>query len=215
MQSYTADEAKMQNDQRAVTAAKHPCNWKMTAFRSNLLCPMVTRLHCTYNVFVKISRVWLEGGGFIGLHTFIHTYTQTHTRCDVLYWWLKHFCNDMNVKWVCSADCYTAVSSLYISVFEYSVQLTELKLHLWSQHWLKAEFTSGLFNNVVGVMILVFVCLYFLFYCEIMPSCVASCFSVPPSVCFSLLPVFLHSFSHLSFSRLTSTVPHPLICLCI
>ena len=64
-------------------------------------------------------------------------------------------------------------------------------------------------------MILLLAYLYFLFYCEIVPSCVTSCFSVPPSVCFTVLPVFLHSVPHLSFSRLTAAVPYPLICVCV
>lgn len=97
VQSFTADEAKLQSDRRALTAAKYQRNWKMSAFRSNLLCLMVTRLHCTYNVSVKISNVWWEGerdGAFIS----------PHTLWSVLHWWLKHFCNDMNAKWIRGAD---------------------------------------------------------------------------------------------------------------
>ena len=55
----------------------------------------------------------------------------------------------------------------------------------------------------------------FLFYFEIVPSCVASCFSDLPSVSFSLLQVFCRFFPHLCFSRLTPHFPHPFISVCV
>lgn len=67
------------------------------------------------------------------------------------------------------------------------------------------EITSGTLFYV-NVRITVFCCSHFLFYSEILPLCVSSCFSVPPACFFPFLPSPLLSPPHLHLFLILSSL---------